>query len=155
MDLTGRHETTTFFVQIQQEKQIQQVNRLLTLKTEQEWSSGKHLLPFPRPGRGLPVLPTMAFMERLRLKGVPFSCFWYMKWYEFVVGFLPLREVFLWVLRFFPLNQKPTFPKSNSTQNRRTRISFQQLLSAPWENKLQITSLFVYFFRLIPWLRQN
>ena len=99
-------ELLTFFSflcrYIQQDKQIQQVNRLLTLKTEQEWSSGKHLLPFPRPGRGLPVLPTMAFMERLRRKGVPFSCFWYMKWYEFVVGFLPLREVFCLGSPIFP-----------------------------------------------------
>ena len=94
------------------------------------------------PGRGVTVLPIMAFMGRLRLKGVLFSCFRYMKWYEFVVGSLPLREVFLWVLRsIFPSLQKPTFPNSNSIQNTRTLISFQQLLSAPWENtKYKITN---------------
>ena len=61
------------------------------------------------PGRGVTVLPIMAFMGRLRLKGVLFSCFRYMKWYEFVVGSLPLREVFLWILRFPPLSKNQPF----------------------------------------------
>ena len=50
-----------------------------------------------------------------------------------------LAERFFSGFPVFPSLQKPTFPNSNSIRNARTR------LSAPWENKLQITILFIDF----------
>ena len=85
------------------------MNRPLTLKTEQEWSSGKGTC-FPSPGEWGPVLLIMAFIGRLRLKVLPFSCFryemvrvccWFSAW---------LREVFIWVPRF-PLSPKTNLSK--------------------------------------------
>ena len=56
---------------------MQQVKQLVT-KNEQEWRSGESTcVPSLRGGGG--VLPIVAFMGRLRPKGVPFSCFRYMK----------------------------------------------------------------------------
>jgi len=103
------------------------------------------------PGRGVPVLPIMAFMGRLRLKGVPFSCFRYMKWYEFVVWFSVSLRGFSLGYPIFPSLQKPTFPNSNFDPQHTD--TFMWVLSAPWENKLQTTILFI--FRLIPWPRKN
>ena len=58
---------------------MQQVKQLVT-KNEQEWRSGESTcVPSLRGGGGGEVLPIVAFMGRLRPKGVPFSCFRYMK----------------------------------------------------------------------------
>ena len=115
MDQTDRHETTNFFVQ------IQQLNRLPT-KTAQGWGSGESTCLLS-PGEGGWVLPIMAFMGRQRPEGVPFSCFSrYMKgqvccWFSF------LPRGFSLGVPVFPSLQKPTFPNSNSIRNARTRLS--------------------------------
>ena len=56
---------------------MQQVKQLVT-KNEQEWRSGESTCVPSLRGAG-EVLPIVAFMGRLRPKGVPFSCFRYMK----------------------------------------------------------------------------
>ena len=89
--------------------QIQQLNRLLT-KTAQGSPAGAGLLPI------------MAFVVRLRPKGVPFSCFRYMKgsvccWFSS----LPIGSSL--GAPVFPSPQKPTFANSNSIRNAGTRLS--------------------------------
>ena len=112
MDQTDRHETTNFFVQ------IQQLNRLLT-KTAQGWCSGEGSCLASPGGGGIPI---MAFMVRLRPKGVPFSCFRYMKG-QVCCWFSSLPIGFSLGAPVFPSLQKPTFPNSNSIRNARTRLS--------------------------------
>ena len=56
---------------------MQQVKQLVT-KNEQEWHSGESTCVPSLRGRG-EELPIVAFMGRLLPKGVPFSCFRYMK----------------------------------------------------------------------------
>ena len=133
---------------------MQQVNWFLTLKTEQEWSSGKGTC-FPSPGEeGTGTFYNGLYGEAPIKRGT----FFMLQVYKMVLAccwFSASPRGFSLGSPIFPSLQKQTFPNSNSTQDTRTRISCQQLLNAPWENKLQITSIFVYFFRLIPWLRQN
>ena len=146
MDQTDRHETTNFFVQ------IQQLNRLLT-KTAQGWCSGEGSC-LASPGWGVEI-PIMAFMVRLRPKGVPFSCFRYMKG-QVCCWFSSLPRRFSLGVPVFPSVQKPTFPNSNSIRNARTRLS-EFLTTSKCSVGKQITNYnFIYlFFRLIPWSRKN
>ena len=146
MDQTDRHETTNLFVQ------IQQLNRLLT-KTAQRWRSGEGSC-LPSPGGG-EVLPIMAFMGRLRPKGVPFSFFGDMeeqvqRWFSSLPIGLSLGAP------VFPSLQKPTFPNSNSIRNARTRLNEFLTTSKCCVGKQIIDYNFSYnFLRLIPWSRKN
>ena len=123
MDQTDGHETTNFFVQ------IQQLNRLPT-KTAQGWRW---------------VLPIMAFIWRLRPKGVPFSCFRYMKG-QVCCWFSSLPRGFSLGVPVFPSLQKPTFPNSKSIRNARTRLR-EFLTTSKYSVGKQITNYnFTYLF---------
>ena len=143
MDQTDRHETTNFFVQ------IQQLNRLPT-KTALGWRSGEGTCLLSPGGRGYSI-PIMSFMGRLRPKGVPFSCFRYMKG-QVCCWFSSLPRSFSLRVPVFPSLQKPTFSNSNSIRNARTHLS-EFLTTSKCSVGKQITNYnFIYlFFRLIPW----
>ena len=147
MDQTDRHETTNVFAQ------IQQLSRLPT-KTAQGWRSGEGTCLLSRGGGGW-VLPTKAFMGRLRTKGVPFSCFRYMKG-QACCWFSSLPRGFSLGVPVFPSLQKPTFPNSNSIRNARTRLSGLLTTSKCSVGKKITNYNFIYLFlRLIPWSRKN
>ena len=78
-------------------------------------------------------LPPMrsGFISRRRCHYVRWVC----RWFSFL-----FREVFLRVLRFFPLLKNQHLSNFNSIWNERTRLKeFNELLSASWVNKLQFT----------------